>query len=213
MNFAKDYKEAYDIVDRLMSKDVPFSLNRIGGSDTDLIVEYLKNNANLDLVPQKNIDLVYLYNGYYDLEKNSQNIEMYIKTFITEYITGTRFNTVVTSEWLSIFFPQFLHSHQLKLSLNSQSIKNLAKEIDVGVRGEAFFLPYNFIEQGLRNENSLFNLFSKTLPGLKVLVISPFQKSIEENFKNRNFLFKNYDYPDFNLVTYGNPPLFSGSQK
>src|SRR5258708_26787647 len=57
---------------------------------------------------------------------------------------------------------------------------------------------------------SLFRAFSKCLTKKTVLIISPFVKSIEANFHNRLDFFKNYEYPDFSLVTFNTPITYSG---
>ena len=50
---------------------------------------------------------------------------------------------------------------------------------------------------------SITTYWSLALKGLKVLVISPFEKTIQKQYKNRKNLFKNKDVlPDFDLVTY-----------
>jgi hypothetical protein len=53
-------------------------------------------------------------------------------------------------------------------------------------------------------------VLAETLVGRRVLVVSPFSKSIEINFKNRFSFFANYEYPDFNLQTYNAPITYAG---
>jgi len=70
--------------------------------------------------------------------------------------------------------------------------------------------PFAFIEKTTRHKWSMFNAFRKILPGRHVLVISPFSASIEKNFIHRKHFFRDYNYPDFHLLTYNTPITYKG---
>jgi hypothetical protein len=73
--------------------------------------------------------------------------------------------------------------------------------------------PYPFFERLVLGRYTLFRAFSETLPGKRVLVVSPFSASIEANFVNRGSFFKDYDYPEFELLTLDTPITYSGLPK
>lgn len=55
--------------------------------------------------------------------------------------------------------------------------------------------------------------WSMALKGLKVLVISPFDQSIQQQYKKRKYLFANKDVlPDFDLITYKSINTIKGEQ-
>ena len=70
--------------------------------------------------------------------------------------------------------------------------------------------PFAFIEKTTRHKWSMFNAFRAILPARRVLVVSPFSKSIEKNFTRRKHFFRDYDYPEFHLLTYNTPITYKG---
>jgi hypothetical protein len=73
--------------------------------------------------------------------------------------------------------------------------------------------PYPFYEKVVFDRFTLFRAFSQALPGKHVLVVSPFSNSIEANFQNRSSFFRDYEYPEFELLTLNTPITYSGLPK
>jgi hypothetical protein len=53
-----------------------------------------------------------------------------------------------------------------------------------------------------------FDYFAKNK---KVLIISPFSKSVEYQYKRKDKIFKDYVYPEFELITYTTPITYNNS--
>ncbi|MBI4945022.1 MAG: hypothetical protein HY840_01320 [Bacteroidetes bacterium] len=104
----------------------------------------------------------------------------------------------------------FPHSEKMFIAF-SEEFKSHLPNIDVlasWLHGEEFFYKNYFPTADLV---SIFayepyfheNPWSKYLAGKKVLVIHPFEKSIQVQYKKRNLLFKDPNIlPDFELITY-----------
>ena len=75
---------------------------------------------------------------------------------------------------------------------------------DLAVRGKDH-LSYEFIEAIY----PLFNTLHTWMTGKKVLVISPFSKTIEHQYSRRNELFREFKYPDFQLIAYDTPVTYN----
>ena len=56
----------------------------------------------------------------------------------------------------------------------------------------------------------MFRLFSEVLPGKRVLALTPFEISIRANFSNRTRFFPEFEYPEYELLTYNTPITYAG---
>ena len=70
--------------------------------------------------------------------------------------------------------------------------------------------PFHFVEELRRTEFTLFHCFSDGLEGKRVLVVSPFGRSIVANYPNRRGFFPGYRYPEFELSVVNTPITYAG---
>jgi hypothetical protein len=71
---------------------------------------------------------------------------------------------------------------------------------EIGRSGfDAVCYPYPFVEKMISDQWTLFKVFTTVLSEKNVLVVSPFERSIQCNFFNRHRFFKDYCYPEFTL--------------
>jgi hypothetical protein len=66
-------------------------------------------------------------------------------------------------------------------------------------------ISYEFIEA----IHPFFATMDKWLAGKRVLIVSPFSKSVEHQYANRDRLFRNFKYPEFELATYETPITYN----
>jgi hypothetical protein len=98
---------------------------------------------------------------------------------------------------------------QLPDITNREELRTLIEQIS-DQPASVFGYPYGFVEKLLLDKYTLYRAFETELIGKTVLVISPFSRSILANFGSKREFFRNYQYPDFNLVTLNTPITYSG---
>jgi hypothetical protein len=218
IHLISDWRVCYEHAVRLLRGDDAQFLARIGGSDTFVIAEYLRVTTNgssdySDVLKWRG--LVERYNGFYDKDQSQNGFLSYCKRMLDAYIK-CRYLIFCNHQLLSMYFKGNVHPKILEMPIeNRASLDFLISTISsqsMSKDREMFCYPYPYVEKLTRDPWTLFRAFSVALPGKKVLVVSPFAKSIQSNFHNRNLLFKGYDYPDFSVqfcntpVTYGGLP-------
>jgi len=213
VDFISSWQSSHDATVAMISGDYPFFLGRIGGSDTDAVIEYVacgRPNDAGSLSPSlvHHLAIVERYNGYYDKSRSPGKYLDYCATLLDGY---TRCADLVMcgAKLLTTYFPGVIdprfHEH-LPLKESVDAIINCIESAQGSVR----FYPYNFVERVVFGTDTLFRAFEKTLSGKKVLVVSPFSRSINGNFHNRHNFFKNYVYPNFEISTINTPITYAG---
>ena len=205
-----------DCVDRtyaLLSSKDPFFLGRVGGSDTNAVAAYLTNEAlgrestHPDVICH--LKIVERYNGYYDRDNDPANFLRYIKS-IADCYAEARHAFFCNYQLLSLYFPNNLDKSFYREQFeNKIGFQLLANKL-LGSRNGLEAFPYTFVEKLASHPQTLMNVFARALPGKRVLVISPFAKSIQANFHNRRSFFKDFDYPEFGLQVYNTPITYAG---
>ena len=93
---------------------------------------------------------------------------------------------------------------------NKQYYRTFLKRLTAKMPGLKCY-PYQFVEKMVFDQYTLFRVFSTALAGKKVLVVSPFSKSIAANFHRRHSFFKKkYVYPQFELKLLNTPITYAG---
>jgi hypothetical protein len=217
VEFVSDYATVYmDTVSKL-SDDQPCFLSRIGGSDTNAVVDLLRvtrsDPASLNLHIDKFLPTVAAYNGFYDLDNPREAYIRYCGTLVKAYLES-RLLYLSNFQLLSIFFKNVLHHNfYVEDFPNKSAYSDFIHEIGAK-QADLRCYPYQFVEKMVFDPYTLFRAFSVSLPGKRVAVISPFSESIRSNFSNRfDFFKKNYAYPDFQLETVDTPITYSGLPK
>jgi hypothetical protein len=213
MRIVDNWQQASKEVETLLSSDNPTFLSRIGGSDTNAIAKYLALKENRTLSPE-HVGLLWHkkrtaeYNGFYDKNNNTETFFRYCEELLTCYKNCTNL-FMCNSQLLSIYFPTIINKEFFLREIeNRGDLRTLIAYIAQDSPKTFYF--YQLIESVISNPWTLFSLFSNSLINKKVLVISPFSESIRRNFHNRGAFFKNYSYPEFQLLTVDAPITYSG---
>ena len=177
------------IIEKINSSD-SFFLNRIGGSDYDAVYEYYSNNKNLDLFDYKShYDRVSNLNGYFDKEKDiiikKKNFADYLDKMLECYLNSSA----------------LLNPCQT-IQLNLTNRKN---DFNKYICQNKTMIHYYYIE-AISDFLDDFSIFAKNK---KILIISPFSKSIKYQYQYKDFLINNYKYPEFELLTYDTPITYN----
>ncbi len=192
----------------------PAFLARIGGSDFDFVCDYYKfapqlgHERTIALMGPK-LKLLRALNGYYDRTDDPDNIERFCRLFMETYRNCADM-LVCGATLLSEFLPETINPvFRIDTSHDSDMFRAFFRSI--AERQETMrFHPYGYVENILRGDHTLFRAFTEILSGKKVLAITPFEQSIQENFARRQDFFPGYQYPDFALKTYNTPITYDG---
>lgn len=210
-----DWKQFHDDVIAHFCGDEPLFLSRIGGSDTDALIDYLRletgDQQSLQSHIRARLHVVEIFNGFYDLK--GDKVASYFKYLdeLHRCYLSMKMATFVHTHFISTFFPEAVHKRYFTADVPNREA--MQKFVDQIVRADGFIggYPYSFIESIVMHKYTLFHAFSKVLSGRTVLVICPFEESIHANFKNRKSFFKyDYAYPDFELKTINTPVTYYG---
>lgn len=209
INVVSSEEETYLRCKALLTSEQPHFLGRIGGSDTDALMSYKTDPSDLNSF-EYNKNRVQSFNGFYEFAGDiDESYIKYLDTLNACYRKASDF-FIVSSNLLTLFYPyriglQYLHEDKKHLEDYSVFLNNMYNaDHDVN------FYAYDFVERLLSSKFTFFHLLAELLPGKKVLVISPFSESITAQQSKKQNLFKNYNYPDFELYTYQTPVTYSG---
>lgn len=174
-------QKASDLIFDLLSKDKPCLISRFGNTEFNCVYQYKINNRNtlkkyLEFIKGNIADLGYSEKMKKEIQNNAG------------------------------FFPAFSPNLDRFSKLMLSNVKN------IDILGSWLAIENNFKEE-LCNAKTVhledLNAYNHKIPwsrilkGKKVLVVHPFQKSIESQYKKKDLLFKNKEIlPDFNLITY-----------
>jgi hypothetical protein len=212
--FVSDHRKCFDeLIDRLTANE-PVFVSRIGGSDTDAVVDYVRAKDLGATEFARHLawhrPRVSRYNGFYDLTSSVETYTRYCEQLLQDYYASdTLF--LCNHQLLSLYFgatlnPQFRRD-QFE---NRADYTVLMESISVKVPNLRCY-PYGFIERVVFEPHTMFWLLSVALQGRKVLVVSPFAESIVANFPNRHSFFKRgYAYPEFALSLVTSPITYAG---
>ncbi len=213
MRIVDNWQQASKELEGLLSSKNPFFLNRVGGSDTNAIAKYLALKEG-GILSSENSGILWHkrrtaeYNGFYDKSNNTETFFRYCDELLAGYRASTHL-CMCNSQLLSLYFPTIINKKFLLTDIeNGDDLRNLIAYITRDSQKTFYF--YQLIEALTSNRWTLFSLFSTSLADKKVLVISPFSQSIRKNFHNRKAFFKDYRYPDFQLLTLDTPITYSG---
>lgn len=212
--FVSDLRECFDRLFARLQADAPVFLSRIGGSDTDAVVDYLrvKDEGPDELLRHvsRYRPRVSRYNGFYDHTSSPEAYVIYCEELLKDYLAAESL-LLCNHQLLSIYLPDTL-SPEFRQSQfeNRGGYTELMGAIcrqNVGL----VCYPYAFAERIVFEQHTMFRLFSRILRDKKVLVISPFAESILANFGRRHSFFKRgYVYPEFDLRLVNTPITYAG---
>lgn len=198
----------------LIESPEPAFLSRLGGSDSDAVIAYSDLTSRSDhgaafQLAQQKLDLLRRFNGYYDKAEDPSNIGRYCELLSQDYRRCDHL-MMAGSPLLTEFFPEEINPiFQVDTTDIRRSLHRFVEDIRLS-RPSVSFYPYPYVERILHGDHTLFKAFAKTLPGKRVLAVTPFAESIRINFPQRRRFFSDYTYPDFCLLTYNTPITYSG---
>jgi hypothetical protein len=176
----------------IMNHPDPLFFARIGGSDYECVTDYFNNPSvinNHDWYKYHYLR-VRSHNGYFDFESKQENFVAYLETMLRCYSNSDAF-TYGNSKLIKSF-----ESNQFLIA-DANFINHLCKN--------KVCINYTFIESIAPFLNSL----SVWLANKKILIISPLSRSIEHQYKNKDKLYNNYVFPEFDLKTYNTMITYS----
>ena len=215
IEFVSDMQQCYNRTVDLLTGPEPGFLSRIGGSDTDAVVDYfaaIQDASPVHILEERVLShagIITQFNGYYDKDGSDEKMLRFCSDMLGLYRQCDTL-TICQPDWLTTFFPESLHpTLHVPAGDKSQVYRDLLTSI-ADHQGRVSVWPYTFIERIVEGQWTLFRAFSETLCGRRILVVSPFGNSIGINFDKRRHFFKNYDYPEFELITLNVPITYAG---
>jgi len=204
------WKECFASIRDLLTGVDPIFLGRIGGSDTDAIAAMLQSTdveaSRLAALPH--LPRVKMLNGYYDLNEREENFFAYLDVVKKCYLQ-TKYQSLGNVKLLTMYFRDNLNSRfHLQSIPFEEGLKALIRKIDEA-QGDWVAFPYTFFEM-LPAPLNLFRVFEKCLSGRRVLVVTPFGKSILANWNNRHSFLRDFNYPEFEIRILDTPITYAG---
>jgi hypothetical protein len=179
--------------------------HRIGGSDFDTVARQRsirkpqtlsKVLGRLESLARQDRSRVRNLNGFFDLDSRSfeDTFQEYISILDESYKRAEGF-TYGGKQLIDRF-----NGAGTSRGFQASYAANVVQTKD--------HLSYEFIEAIY----PFFETLENWLAGQKVLIVSPFSKSIEHQFANKEKLFREYKYPEFELETYNTPITYNNSE-
>lgn len=195
----------------LLTGPEPAFLGRLGGIDTNAAVftQGLEPSHERFRVEKRNLEV---YTGYYDGRDDAELVPRFIE-LLTDSYRASRTLTAGHTYLIKAFFPEFPEAAEVPQEIIARVeawVRDVVGRDREGRDREMNIIAYNFIERLTWGGPSLMSVFSEILPGKRVLVISPFEETIWEQYPKRHQFFQNYDYPEFHLSTYNTPLTYAG---
>lgn len=178
-------EETINIFTDIMNQKIPLFFSRIGGSDYDTVFRYFNNKNLINDINfcNKSIERVKTYNGYFDFDNDINNFRKYLDDMLSYYKNSD--DVTYCCQYLIDQFDNNIFNQDDRIFL------------DYILDGKKA-IHYSFIE----TVQPLLKSFTNWGKNKKILIVSPFSKSIEYQFKNKDNLYLNYRFPDFELLTY-----------
>lgn len=176
----------------LLMRDEPIFIARIGGSDYEAVKSHFNDRDAFKNEHHYETTLAILkeYNGYFDFENSRATFIQFLEDMMRFYKKAE-----------SLFYagPDMIANFR----------KNAFAREDIGLldhicRGKTL-VDYTFVEAVM----PFLNSFKSWGEGKRILVISPFSASLEHQYQRRNDLIVDYQFPEFDLVTYASPITYN----
>ena len=202
-----------------LQSDKPVIITRIGGTDFDFLLDYVKRKKNGRLMPLfnnfcKGNNLLYEFNGYFDttdsMEEEIDNLTEYAEICLESYKNSDLIqvaNGSVLDNMNFVYYP----GNRLKKSSSKRDI-NLSKLFNRELN--YIIHPMEYINYITYKKNNFIKTIFPLFEGKTILVISPFIEDIEKQYKIKDKLYtfgpyQNFIYPNFTLKTLKTPITYS----
>jgi hypothetical protein len=176
----------------VMIQAEPLFFSRIGGSDYECVRDYFNDPEVVNNYKwyKHNYQKVRSHNGYFDFENKQENFVKYLETMLRCYKDSNAVTYGNTKLINSFESGQFLGA-------DASFINHICQN--------KVCVNYTFIEGIHPFLKSLHNWLNNK----KILIVSPLSQSIEYQFKNKDKLYNNYTFPNFELSTYNTKITYS----
>ena len=194
VNYITDNREIILFLNDIMQQDQSIFIGRAGGSDWDVIKEYYENKElfNDDAWYEHSVYRVKRFNGYFDFTGSKDNFKRYLETMIDAYKNTDYLSYGNQDLILEIESKKYIADHN-----------NLLSNI---IEHKTIF-SYTFIESMV----PFLESFKSWGENKKILIVSPLSKSIQHQFAQKHLLYKNYQFPNFELKTYNTSITYSNA--
>lgn len=181
-------QEIIDFMNRYISQDKPMFLGRIGGIEYETTaVNYVSPELFDDFTYTKwSLGKLREMNGYFDFSNNLDNFKLFL----------TKLESFYKDADVLMYGGKLANQFQPHKRLRFKGVNSI-------------FLPYILEGKTAFNWNVIFETIRPFLQTFKVwgenkkiLVISPFSKSVAYQYERRNSLHLDYEFPNFELKTY-----------
>ena len=184
--------ETMNKFNEIMLSDDNFFMSRIGGTEFTLCNEYYNNPFKIITNYTRYFNELACQTGYFDCtDDKANNLKLFIEKHTQSYINAKHITYA---------------NYDLIKSLNAGVISGKFEKFLQHTCKNKILINYTFIE-GMHLFLESFKVWGK---GKKILIVSPFSKSIAIQYEKRNSLFKNgYVFPEFELKTYNTKITYS----
>lgn len=156
----------------ILNEDKPIFVNRLGGSDFDCLLGHLySRNFNFD----NQYTRVCEYNGYYDIDNNSEARKSRFVKFLSELDRTYRENPIATGACRTL-------KHLISVTENGDPIDQYHQKYFSEMDLE--FWNYHVIFENIDNFIKFFNGFAENK---KILIVSPFVDSIKRQIEGDGY--------------------------
>lgn len=212
-NEPKDWIVSIDAIVKFMKSDGPFFYGRIGGNETDTVQRFseikksstCKENLHYNFIKspvmREKMFLMKKYTGYYDKTNNIDREIDFCEKYLSLYKDYDACSFVgVSSIHYCTGFPLTIMTDQKEKDIFLGKQENFLNFLEQNLNDISLY-SYSFIENAVPFLNS-FKIFAE---GKKILLITPFTRSIELQKSKLNSLFNGYQYPNFEMLLYKTP--------
>lgn len=178
----------------LLSRPDPLFVARIGGSDFTVVNDYFNDPVGFLRSPRcpAAVARVQELNGYFDFAHDPANFVEYLDEMILFYRDADCL-LYCTEGLIAKFRHNVFQKKDLRL-------------LGYVCRGKSL-IDYTFIESVM----PFLESFRAWGQGKRILIVSPFARSLEFQYARLDDLIVGYRYPEFELVTYKSPITYSVS--
>ncbi len=224
INYANIYKnyeseETIRHFSKIIEQKNPLFISRIGGFDYNVVVKYFNNNKYYN-APSLHNTLTTIVNTLYQMIRGSSDYGIY-----NNYLSAlTNMKTITGFFDFDNQHKNFIHflDKMITFYKNSNYFMFGGKELIDKFNTNIFGSNLHFLNYILEDKTAFhYGFLDAVLPFLesfrvwgenkKILIISPFAKSLEFQYQRKNKLLRNYTFPNFDLLTYNTPVTYNGS--
>lgn len=175
----------------IMNSDTPIFVNRIGGSDFEAVCQYFNNKSAIedDNWYNHQVQRVRDLNGYFDENNSKEVFTDYLEIMISSYLES---DVISYAGKISNQFAKIK-------DMRARDFKSQPGPLIRAMAEGKYCIHWNSFFEDTKPFLETFKIWGE---GKKILIISPLDKSVRHQYLNKNNLFYDYQFPEFDLITY-----------